>query len=394
VSAISRMGSAHLATATISAAVLAVIIGIGQLAPRLPGALIAVIGAIAASAIFDFDARGIATIGIVPGGLPSLSLPTANVNELHLVLTCAASCFLVIVAQSAATSRAYATRYEERFLENYDLVGLAAANAAAGLTGTFVVNGSPTKTEMVDEAGGRSQVAHLTTAAVVLIVLLFLTRPLSFLPNAVLSAIVFMIGIKLIDVKGMRELFRLQRNEFWIATLAASTVVVSTVMYGIAIAVSLSLIDQVRRAYHPRTRVLVKDSEARWCAVPAAPDQLAAPGVIVYRFEANLFYANASFFIEEILRLVATATKPIHGLVLDVSGIDDVDYTAAKMLLQGRSELNKRGVTVVSVAISADTIDNLRRYGLTGDLDKRVYPTIDAAIAALGARGNAITAAQ
>jgi SulP family sulfate permease len=394
VSAISRMGSAHLATATISAAVLAVIIGIGQLAPRLPGALIAVIGAIAASAIFDFDARGIATIGIVPGGLPSLSLPTANVNELHLVLTCAASCFLVIVAQSAATSRAYATRYEERFLENYDLVGLAAANAAAGLTGTFVVNGSPTKTEMVDEAGGRSQVAHLTTAAVVLIVLLFLTRLLSFLPNAVLSAIVFMIGIKLIDVKGMRELFRLQRNEFWIATLAASTVVVSTVMYGIAIAVSLSLIDQVRRAYHPRTRVLVKDSEARWCAVPAAPDQLAAPGVIVYRFEANLFYANASFFVEEILRLVTTATKPIHGLVLDVSGIDDVDYTAAKMLLQGRSELNKRGVTVVSVAISADTIDNLRRYGLTGDLDKRVYPTIDAAIAALGARGNAITAAQ
>jgi SulP family sulfate permease len=394
VSAISRMGSAHLATATISAAVLAVIIGIGQLAPRLPGALIAVIGAIAASAIFDFDARGIATIGIVPGGLPSLSLPTANVNELHLVLTCAASCFLVIVAQSAATSRAYATRYEERFLENYDLVGLAAANAAAGLTGTFVVNGSPTKTEMVDEAGGRSQVAHLTTAAVVLIVLLFLTRPLSFLPNAVLSAIVFMIGIKLIDVKGMRELFRLQRNEFWIATLAASTVVVSTVMYGIAIAVSLSLIDLVRRAYHPRTRVLVKDSEARWCAVPAAPDQLAAPGVIVYRFEANLFYANASFFVEEILRLVTTATKPIHGLVLDVSGIDDVDYTAAKMLLQGRSELNKRGVTVVSVAISADTIDNLRRYGLTGDLDKRVYPTIDAAIAALGARGNAITAAQ
>jgi SulP family sulfate permease len=128
--------------------------------------------------------------------------------------------------------------------------------------------------------------------------------------------------------------------------------------------------------------------------VPAAPDQLAAPGVIVYRFEANLFYANASFFVEEILRLVTTATKPIHGLVLDVSGIDDVDYTAAKMLLQGRSELNKRGVTVVSVAISADTIDNLRRYGLTGDLDKSVYPTIDAAIAALGTRGSAITATQ
>jgi sulfate permease, SulP family len=211
----------------------------------------------------------------------------------------------------------------------------------------------------------------------------------------VLSAIVFMIGVKLIDVKGMRELFRLQRDEFWIALLTAATVVVSTVMYGIAVAVSLSLIDQVRHAYRPRTRVLVKDSEARWCAVPAAPDQLAAPGIIVYRFEANLFYANASFFVEEILRLVTTAKKPIHGLVLDLTGIDYVDYTAAKMLLQVRSELNKRGVTVVSAAVSADAIDNLRRYGLAGDdFGKRVYPTIDAAIAALGARGNAVTAAQ
>lgn len=395
VSAISRVGSAHMATMAISAAVLAVIVGVGRLAPRLPGALIAVIGAIAASVIFHLDTRGIATIGGIPGGLPSLALPAVNTDGLYVVLTCAASCFLVIVAQSAATSRAYAMRYGEEFFENSDLVGLGAANACAALTGTFVVNGSPTKTEMVDEAGGRSQVAHLTTAAVVLIVLLFLTRPLSFLPNAVLSAIVFMIGMKLIDVKGMRELFSLQRDEFWIALLTAATVVAFTVMYGIALAVSLSLIDQVRHGYRPRTCVLVKDAEARWHAVPAAPNKLAAPGVVVYRFEANLFYANASFFVEEILRLVTTAETPIHGLVLDLTGIDDIDYTAAKMLLQVRGELNKRGVTVVSAAISADAIDNLRRYGLAGDdFDKRVYPSIDAAVAALGTRGNALTKAQ
>jgi MFS superfamily sulfate permease-like transporter len=164
-------------------------------------------------------------------------------------------------------------------------------------------------------------------------------------------------------------------------------------MYGIAVAVVLSLIDQVRHAYRPRTRVLVKDSEARWCAVAAAPDALAAPGVVVYRFEANLFYANASFFVEEILRLVTTAKNPIHGLVLDVTGIDYVDYTAAKMLLQVRSELNKRGVAIVSAAISSDAIDSLRRYGLAGDeSDKRVYPTIDAAVAALGAPSNPATA--
>jgi MFS superfamily sulfate permease-like transporter len=122
----------------------------------------------------------------------------------------------------------------------------------------------------------------------------------------------------------------------------------------------------------------------RWCAVPAAPDQLAAPGIVVYRFEANLFYANANFFAEEILRLVTTTKTAIHGFILDLTGIDDIDYTAAKMLLQVKGELNKRGVTVVSVTISADAIDNLRRYGLAGDdFDKRVYPTIDTAVAAL-----------
>jgi anti-anti-sigma regulatory factor len=158
----------------------------------------------------------------------------------------------------------------------------------------------------------------------------------------------------------------------------------------IAVAVILSLIDQVRHVYRPRTRVLIKDGQSRWSAAPAAPDRLAAPGVVVYRFEADLFYANAHFFVEEVLRLVTTAKTLIHGLVLDLAGIDDIDYTATKMLLQVRDELNKRGVTVVSAAISADAIDHLRRHGVTGDdFDRKVYPTIDAAVAALGSRKRA-----
>src|SRR5207247_10003057 len=132
---------------------------------------------------------------------------------------------LVILAQSAATSRAYAVKYQEQFVENNDLVGLSAANVAAGLTGTFVVNGSPTKTEMVDEAKSRTQVAQLTTAAVVAIVLLFLTKPLQHLPNAVLSAVVFVIGIKLIDVKHLREIWRLRKDEFWVAVVTTAVVV-------------------------------------------------------------------------------------------------------------------------------------------------------------------------
>jgi sulfate permease, SulP family len=390
-SVFARLGSVHLATLAISVVVLALIVGSARLAPRIPGALIAVVGAIAASALLDFAARGIATIGNVPSGLPALTLPSLHAGELHQVLACAASCFLVVIAQSAATARAYALRYEERFAENLDLVGLAAANAAAAFTGTFVVNGSPTKTAMVDEAGGRSQMAHLTTASLVLIVLLFLTWPLGFLPNAVLSAIVFLIGIKLIDVNGMRELYRLQPNEFWIALLTAAVVVFFSVMYGIAVAVVLSLVDQVRHSYRPRTRVIVKDEQGRWQVVAAAPDKLAAPGVLVYRFEANLFYANASLFMEEILQLISATKEPVRTLLLDASGIDDVDYSAAKMLLQIRTKLAKRGIAIAAVATSDGVLDNLRRYGI-GDKGG-LYPTVDAALAALRESGRATSVA-
>ena len=381
-SAAARVGSTHVGTLAVSVAVLAIIVGCARFAPRVPGALLAVIGAIAASAALDLAARGIATIGPVPSGLPSVVVPTLHPAGLAQVFACAASCFLVIVAQSAATSRAYALRYQEAFDANPDLVGLAGANAAAALTGTFVVNGSPTKTEMVDEAGGRSQVAQLATAAVVLVVLLFLTKPLSFMPNAVLSAIVFLIGVKLIDVAGLRQLFRLQRDEFWIAMLAAATVVLHSVMAGIAVAVALSLIDQVRHTYRPRTRVLVPGPSGGWTAVPPAPGRLAAPGVLAYRFEADLFYANASRFTDELLGLVASSPEPVHAVVLDASGIDNVDYSAAMMLVQARAELAKRGVDVLAVATPDGVLDDLRRYGLAG-ADARVFPTLDAALAAL-----------
>ncbi len=379
-SALLRLPSSHVATLAISVAVLAAILLADRLAPRIPGALIAVIGAIAFSAAFDFAGKGIATIGNVPSGLPSFSLPPLHVNGIQHVLACATSCFLVIIAQSAATARAYALRYDEQFTGNLDLVGLAAANAAAALTGTFVVNGSPTKTEMVDEAGGRSQLAHLAAAAVVLLVLLFLTRPLGLLPNAVLSAIVFMIGVKLIDLKGMRELFRLQRDEFWVALLAAATVVALSVMYGIAVAVILSLIAHVRHGYRPRTRVLVRDDAGRLESVPAQPNHVAAPGLLVYRFEADLFYANANLFMEQILHLVSATEQPIRAVVLDASGIDSIDYTAAKMLLEVRRELARRNIVFSTVATFEGVLGDLRRYGLA---DEHAYATVDAALTAL-----------
>jgi SulP family sulfate permease len=359
-----RLEDVQFPTFALSLMVIAVIVVGKRFAPRIPAALVAVVGAIVASVTFDFGHLGITVVGAVPSGLPSLALPPLRRSAFFQVLATAASCFIVIVAQSAATSRAYALRYNERSDENADLIGLAGANIAAGLTGTFVVNGSPTKTEMVDEAGGRSQIAHLSTAAIVLLVLLFLTKPLSFLPSAVLSAIVFMIGVKLIDAQGMRELYQLQRNEFFIALATAATVAVVGVMPGISVAVVLSLIAHVRHSYRPRTRLLTRDAAGEWRTVPVAPGIFAAPGVIVYRFEADLYYANAGRFMDEVLGLLSATTAPVRAIVFDASGISDVDYSAAKTLLQMDAEFARRGVRVALVASSDELRKELARYGL------------------------------
>ena len=191
---------ASLTTVAVSASVIVVIVGTKLIDKRIPGALIAVIGAIVASWNWDFAAHGVSTLGKVPSGLPSFGIPDVSWTQFEALLGTAGAVFIVILAQSAATSRAYAAKNSEEFDENVDLVGLGAANVAAGLSGTFVVNGSPTKTQMVDGAGGRSQLASLTTAVIVLVVLLFLTVPLQYMPNAVLASVVFLIGIELVDV--------------------------------------------------------------------------------------------------------------------------------------------------------------------------------------------------
>ncbi len=195
-------------TLMMTVAVLIIILGSRKISGKLPGPLIAVIGAITVSWAINLKAYGITILGPVPGGIPTVSLPHVDlsVSLIMKLLPTAFSIFVVILAQSAATSRAYAARYNERFSENVDLVGLSLANVGAGLTGTFVVNGSPTKTEMVDSAGGHSQLAQITTSVIVLLVLLFLTRPLEFMPDAVLSTIVFLIGLDLVDAAGMRQI--------------------------------------------------------------------------------------------------------------------------------------------------------------------------------------------
>lgn len=354
----------QMASLCISLAVLAVIVGLELLAPRFPGALLAVVGMIVASTWFHWDDRGIQVIGNVPSGLPHMGLPQFSWSDLEMVLPISFSCCVVILTQSAATSRAYAQRYRDRFSENVDLVGLALANAAAGCSSTFVVNGSPTKTAMVVSAGGRSQVAHLTTATMVLLVLLFLTQPLSHLPNAVLSSIVFLIGLKLVDLRGLIDIYRRKRKEFGLAVATAVTVVVVGVEQGILLALVLSLILHVRHSYQPHTALVVRDPAEHWRMEKVAPGKFAAPGLIMYWFGADLFYANAGRFTEEVLRLVNESPSPVRWLVVEAGAITDIDYSAGQALMELEGDLKRAGVVLALARVTPHVRWDLERLGL------------------------------
>ena len=287
------------ATLAVSLAVLVTLIVFERWVKAVPGGLVAVVGAIAVSWIFDLSSHGVSILGPVPSGLPHIGFPHGvSWSDAAGLFAISVSMVLVILAQSAATSRAYAVKYRERFVENDDLVGLSAANLAAGFSGTFVVNGSPTKTEMVDEAKSRTQVAQLTTAVVVAIVLLFLTAPLQYLPNAVLSAVVFLIGLKLVDIANMREIWRLRQEEFWVSLATAAVVVGVGVEQGIILAIVLSVILHVRRHYTPRNRVVTWDADGQLTLSHPEPGTVSEPGLVVYRFAVGLFYANAERLAE------------------------------------------------------------------------------------------------
>jgi MFS superfamily sulfate permease-like transporter len=307
--------------------------------------------------------RGVQVVGAVPGGLPHLGLPHLAYNDIVMVLPISVSCFIVILAQSAATSRAYALKYRDQFNQNVDLIGLSLANAAAGCSSTFVVNGSPTKTAMVDTAGGRSQWSHLTTATVVLTVLLFFTRPLSFLPNAVLAAIVFHIGIKLIDHRGLGEIQRAKPSEFALALVTAATVVIFGVEQGIILAVVLSLLQHVRRSYRPQTGVLVRDAD-HWRIEDPLPVKLAEPGMVIFWFGADLFYANVAFFAEQARMLVHESPTPVRWLTIDATAISGLDFSAGRALAELQQDLAKIGVTLALIVIPGRHQSDLERMGL------------------------------
>jgi SulP family sulfate permease len=360
------------ADVAMSIGVIVIVLAARRITRKIPGPLIAVITAISVSWAVDLAGRGVAVVGFVPRGLPHLGLPALGWHDAAALLGAAAAMFVVILAQSAATSRAYAGKYEEPFSEDTDLVGLGAANMAAAFSGTFVVNGSPTKTQMVDSAGGRSQLAQLTTAVVVLIVLLLLTGPLAYLPDAALAAVVFLIAIELIDIRGLRRILACRRHEFAIALLTAAAVVILGVEEGIVLAVAASVIDHLRHSYNPLNSVLLKSPAGHWQPAPVLPGARTEEGLVVYRFGTSLYYANASRLLDDVAALAAQGS-PLRWMVLDGAAIGDVDYTAAAVLTRVIEHLRKRHIRFAVSTVHGPVRKQLDRYGIGAALGPGAY---------------------
>jgi sulfate permease, SulP family len=359
-----------------------------RFAPRWPFALVAVVGTILASAAFHFAERGIAVIGPVPGGLPLIGLPKVTWNETLALLPVAASCFVMIIAQSAATSRVFAVRHRERLDEDADILGLSAANAAAAISGTFVVNGSPTQTAMAERAGARSQLTQLVFAGVVLIVLMVLTGPLQYLPHCVLAGIVFTIAVGMINVTGLRDIRRESPGEFRLAVLTAVAVVVIGVEEGILLAIALSLFRHVRHSYRPHTVILAPDETGRLVPTPVTPGKQTEPGLTVYRFGADLFYANHNRFADEVQTLVEHAPTPTRWFIVDAGAITDIDYSAAQAIRHLIDDLKRQRVNLVFARVSRFLRSDMDRHGITAALgEKCIFTTLHEALAA--ARGDA-----
>lgn len=373
--------AANPSTFELSALVISIILLAGRFAPQLPVALLAVIGSIAASATFHFADRGIAVIGPVPSGLPSLTLPDITWAQSITMLPLAFSCGIMILAQSAATARAFASRHHEDVDENADMLGLAVANATASLSGAFVVNGSPTQTAMADRVGARSQIAQLVLAGFALLMLIFLTGPLQYLPRCVLAAVVFTIAIGMVDLPTLSNMRRESPGEFKLAVLTAAVVVVIGVEQGILLAMLLSLFRHVRHSYHPYTIILAPDAAGKWRAIPATPGLETEPGLIIYRFGADLFYANQHRFIEDVHALTRQAPSPVKWFIVDSDGITNIDYSSAQPILDLLRELSMQNITIIFARVRPSLRSDMDRHHITASLgEAQIYTTLHDAI--------------
>ena len=377
------LDAAHTATLVTGLAVLAVLLILPRFTTLVPAILVAVIGVTAVSAAIGLADEGVATVGSLPQGVPTPSLPGTNLGDIAPLLIAAFGITLVSLADTIATATSFAARRGDEVHADQEMIGIGAANITAGFFQGFAISTSGSRTAVAEQSGAKSQLAMLIGAGLVAALLLFFNSLLSALPQTALAAVVIVAAFSLVDVRVLVGAWRVRRSAVMISLAATTGVILLGVLEGIAVAVVLAILLFFKRNWWPHGAVLGRVEElGGWHSVDQHPAARELDGIVVYRWEAPLFFANAGIFREQIRRL-ALEREP-RWIVLQCEAITDVDLTAASMLKQLDLELNEVGIHLAFAEMRSRLQDLTLRYGLLETLDKdHFYLELDDAIRAI-----------
>jgi len=375
------LGRTDALTLAIGTGCLVVILGVRRVAPRVPGVFIAVAGSTALVALLGL-ADEVAVIGPLPQGLPALAVPSVPLADLGTLILSALAVALVAFADTSVLSRSYATKLRQSVDQDQELFALGAANVAAGLFQGFPLSSSSSRTPVAEAAGSRTQLTGVVAAAALGVVLVIGAGLTENLPQAALAAVVIAAVIGLVDLPALRWLARVNRVDFVLAVIAFLGVVAVGVLPGIGIAIALSMLAFLWRSWHPYDAVLGRVSGRKgYHDVGRHPDAALVPGLLLYRFDAPLFFANAGVFQEKLLHAVEVAAPPVRRVVVAAEPITDVDTTAADMLIELARELKEGGVELGFAEMKGPAKDKLAAYGLLELIgEERFYSTIGDAV--------------
>ena len=344
----------------------------------------AVVGATVASAVFDLAASNVTTVGVLPRGVPAPSLPFTSWSDVVPLLVGAVGITMVSLADTIATSSSFAARHNEEVDANQEMVGIGTANIAAGFFQGFAVSVSGSRTAVADQAGAKSQVTGLVGAGLVAALLLFLNGLLADLPQTALAAVVITAALSLMDLGSLRRYASIRPSSLVISLVAAAGVILLGVLQGIVVAIVLAVLLFFRRNWWPHGAVLGEVPElGGWHSVTEHPSATQLPDIVVFRWEAPLFFANAGQFRDQVRRLVREQHP--GWVVLQCEAVTDIDITAAEVLRDLDEELNAAGVHLAFVEMRDRLQSLVKRYGLHTTLDQEhFYPSLDRALLDIG----------
>ncbi|WP_426574511.1 SulP family inorganic anion transporter [Aquihabitans sp. McL0605] len=366
---------------------LIVIVGLGRVLPKVPAVLVAVVTAIAITVAFDLGAHGVSLVGTLPQGFPPLTLPGVPLRDMGLLVAGALGITLVSLTDTISTSSAFAARTGQEVDANQEMIGIGTANLAAGFFQGFPVSTSGSRTAVAEQAGAKSQLTGIVGALAIIAMLLFVPGLMRNLPQPVLASVVIAASLSLADIPATRRLWNQRRMEFGVSMTAFAGVALLGVLPGIGIAVAISILNVFRRMWRPyRAELAPVEGIDGYHDLEAHPEGARIPGLVIFRFDAPLVFANSRTFRDEIRALAASEPRPVWILIA-AEPITDVDTTAADMLEDLDEELNAAGVSLVFAEMKSPVQRKIERYELTRTIDPaHFFHTLDDAVEAFAAQ--------